>query len=65
MEAMTTTTPTTTAPSVVFHPTTGFDGTFSVAGRDGLSHGQAWHLLRDAGMTGAGADQALAAARRR
>lgn len=62
MDPMTTTP---TLPAVTFHPTTGFDGTFTVDGSAGLSHGQAWHLLREAGMTGAGADRALADARRR
>lgn len=50
---------------VTFHPTTGFDGTFTVAGRVGLSHGQAWRLLTEEGASAAAADRALAAARRR
>jgi hypothetical protein len=55
----------TVTPTATFHPTSGFDGTFTIGHRAGLSHGQAWHHLRTVGLTAAEADRALADARRR
>lgn len=51
--------------SVTFHPTTGFDGTFTVAGSARLSHGQAWRILTESGIPAREADRLLADARRR
>lgn len=55
----------TLTPTVVFRPSSGFDGTFTIGHRSGLSHGQAWHHLRTVGVSAADADRMLAEARRR
>lgn len=54
-----------TTPTVTFTPTGGFDGSFAVGNVAGLSHAEAFFLLRDGHDLGARrADRILTGARR-